>query len=106
MSVTLFSKAYSSLGKSYMCACAISGGGAKTACAALSELALLGFLRAVYEGCVYTYEEVGAAGVTQQRLDILLNVDDGLYTAPQTRSSKIVNFLSFVRRLSSQMSTP
>ena len=43
------------------------------------ELHNLGFLRATYEGCLYTYEEVDAAGVTQ-RLDILLHVDDGLYS--------------------------
>jgi hypothetical protein len=73
---------------------AISGGGVRKLLAPLyglkqsarsflekiaSELHQLGFRRAVYEGCLYTYEEVDAAGVTQ-RLDILLHVDDGLYS--------------------------
>ena len=39
----------------------------------------LGFTRAWYESCLYTYEEVDANGQTQ-RLDILVHVDDGLYS--------------------------
>ena len=39
----------------------------------------LNFSRAFYESCLYTYEEVDASGKTQ-RLDILVHVDDGLYS--------------------------
>ena len=44
------------------------------------ELKRLRFRRATYESCLYTYEEVDSEGVTQ-RLDILLHVDDGLYSS-------------------------
>ena len=39
----------------------------------------LGFTRALYESCLYSFEEVDTEGATQ-RLDILLHVDDGLYS--------------------------
>jgi site-specific DNA-cytosine methylase len=39
----------------------------------------LGFVRAYYESSLYTYEEVNDSGNTQ-RLDILVHVDDGLYS--------------------------
>ena len=44
----------------------------------------LGFVRCMYESCLYIYEEVDADGVTQ-RLDILLHVDDGLYSTTSER---------------------